>query len=334
MNEIITIIVPVYNVHNYIIECLDSVVNQTYKGPIECILIDDKGTDNSMEIVKQYVNAYNGHVQFKIISHTCNKGLSAARNTGLDNASGNYIYFLDSDDFINPETLTELYSAITSHKAAIAIGYFTSYNNGVDSVYRNDWIFETTRIIKPSHFLETMLMEKSNFASTAKLYRRGVLENVRFRHGKRNEDTLFAFDLSKTIEACQYICVDVPIYSYHYRIVNGSISHTNSRPLEIDIIDNYDIIMHECIDRKKLVVSIQKKQLQLLMGLVYKIISSKHFSYTDYKKYAKRLSDYAPEIASSCLSELNYRNYKMIIGHMLLYWYIHRTKYILKSWIH
>ena len=106
----ISIIVPIYNVAPYINRCLQSIIAQTNHS-FECILIDDCGTDNSMEIVEQFVHCYKGNICFNIIPHQQNQGLSAARNTGIRAATGDYIYFMDSDDAITPnciETLTHL----------------------------------------------------------------------------------------------------------------------------------------------------------------------------------------------------------------------------------
>lgn len=103
----VSIIIPVYNVAPYIKRCLDSVVAQTFQD-IECILIDDCGTDNSKEIVQQYIDDYQGQIQFKFIHHEKNLGLSGARNTGIKVATSEWIYFLDSDDAIIPNCLCTL----------------------------------------------------------------------------------------------------------------------------------------------------------------------------------------------------------------------------------
>lgn len=95
----ISVIIPVYNVEKYLDECLTSVINQTLKD-IEIICIDDGSTDNSAAIVEKYT-AQDGRI--KLIRHEKNKGLSAARNTGLEHAAGDFIYFLDSDDYIEPD---------------------------------------------------------------------------------------------------------------------------------------------------------------------------------------------------------------------------------------
>ena len=88
----VSIIIPVYNVAEYIEKCLYSVIQQkTYN--IECILVDDCGTDNSIEIAEKIINQYNGPISFKLLHHNHNRGLSAARNTGINIATGDYVFF-------------------------------------------------------------------------------------------------------------------------------------------------------------------------------------------------------------------------------------------------
>ena len=103
-NKLITVVVPIYNVEKYIKQCLDSLVNQTYKN-LEIICVDDCGTDNSMNIVKEYADKDS---RIKILKQSENKGCGEARNLGIDNANGEYIYFIDSDDFIEKNYLKEL----------------------------------------------------------------------------------------------------------------------------------------------------------------------------------------------------------------------------------
>lgn len=103
----VSIIIPIYNVEAYIMQCLQSVVNQTYTN-IECILVDDSTPDNSMAICESFLTTYSGPIEFKIIHHKRNRGLSAARNTGTNAAQGEYIYYLDSDDEITPDCIESL----------------------------------------------------------------------------------------------------------------------------------------------------------------------------------------------------------------------------------
>ncbi len=104
MNHLVSIIIPVYNVENYIIPCLESVVKQTYKH-IEIIIVNDCGTDKSMQLIKAFIVKYQNLFTFRIINHKHNQGLSAARNTGTSEAKGEYIFYLDSDDMITPNCI-------------------------------------------------------------------------------------------------------------------------------------------------------------------------------------------------------------------------------------
>ena len=103
-NKLITVVVPIYNVEKYIKQCLDSLVNQTYEN-LEIICVDDCGNDGSMDIVNKYAIEYN---RIKILKQSENRGQGEARNFGIDNANGEYIYFIDSDDFIEKNYIKEL----------------------------------------------------------------------------------------------------------------------------------------------------------------------------------------------------------------------------------
>lgn len=104
----ISIIVPVYNVEQYIKECFDSIAAQTYKGELECIFVDDCGQDYSVSVLEKLIAEYKGPIQFSIVHHEHNKGLSGARNTGIRNAKGDYLYFIDSDDSITSDCIEKL----------------------------------------------------------------------------------------------------------------------------------------------------------------------------------------------------------------------------------
>lgn len=100
----ISIIIPVYNVSSYIEACLKSVFNQTYTD-IEVVLVDDCGTDNSMEVAERVVSEFGWQERVKIIHHSHNRGLSAARNSGIQVSTGQYLFFLDSDDELPKEAM-------------------------------------------------------------------------------------------------------------------------------------------------------------------------------------------------------------------------------------
>lgn len=117
-NPIISIIVPTYNVAPYIRKCLESVASQTYNGHMECLIVDDCGQDNSIHIAEEFINGYKGPIDFRIIHREKNGGLSAARNTGICEAKGEYLYFLDSDDWIIPECIELMVECLRKYPEA------------------------------------------------------------------------------------------------------------------------------------------------------------------------------------------------------------------------
>src|SRR5690625_1653273 len=110
-NTLISVIIPVYNVENYLVECMKSVVNQTYEN-IEIIAIDDGSTDNSLKILEDFALRNDN---LTIVSQE-NSGQSVARNKGIKKAQGKYIYFLDSDDYILPQTFEQLINTLEENK--------------------------------------------------------------------------------------------------------------------------------------------------------------------------------------------------------------------------
>lgn len=104
----VSICVPVYNVELYIERCLISIMSQTYNGKMECIIVDDCGTDKSIAIAEQLIADYKGQIDFHIIHHEQNRGLAAARNTAVNAAKGEFIIHIDSDDWIEPNMIEEL----------------------------------------------------------------------------------------------------------------------------------------------------------------------------------------------------------------------------------
>ncbi len=144
----VSIIIPVYNVSDYIIRCINSVINQTYTE-IECILVDDCSLDNSVELLEQRLQSYNGSIEFKIIRQQQNKGVSEARNIGIKNATGDYLYFIDSDDEITNDCIDTLVG-LCKNSEQMAIGSYIIPNTTSDNpiklkepLYNNEDILQT-----------------------------------------------------------------------------------------------------------------------------------------------------------------------------------------------
>ena len=104
----VSIIIPVYNVESYIADCLNSVFSQDFNGNLECIVIDDGSTDKSYSKVQDILSTYSGSIDFILLKNEQNHGLSYTRNKGIRAATGEYVYFLDSDDIITPDCISSL----------------------------------------------------------------------------------------------------------------------------------------------------------------------------------------------------------------------------------
>ena len=285
-SPLVSIIIPIYKVEPYLKCCLDSIINQSYTN-LEIILVDDGSPDNCPQICDEYAKKDNRIV----IIHKKNGGLSDARNAGLDIAKGDFIYFLDGDDYLGKEVISCLYDHIQNKdNIAIAIGYFTAVNRNEHKPYRKEWIFNNPQVIEPIDFANRMLMEKSNFAATAKLYRRELFKNLRFRINVKNEDTLFIADLIPIIEKQSFSCIDVPNYSYYYTQHTQSITHDKNDPLERHVIKNYSTIIQMFSDRLAIVNYLKKKQFDLFIELQKKALKNGNLNaYIDNEKNIKKI---------------------------------------------
>ena len=217
----ISVIIPIYNVENYIAECINSVISQTYTNNFECLLIDDCGTDNSINIVKEIISQYKGNISFELIQHEKNKGLSAARNTGINKAKGKYIFFLDSDDWLYPQCLEKLISAIEIEKDIdYAIG---------DYHYDSTTIFPPLKLktgIYKDNILELYTQEMFYMMAWNKLYKTEFIRknNFTFKENLLHEDELWSFCCA--CKTHKIAIIQEP--TLYYRIREGSIQNTNT----------------------------------------------------------------------------------------------------------
>lgn len=237
MNSLISIIVPVYNTENYLEKCLYSLVNQTYKN-IEIIIIDDESPDNSMNIIQKFVLADN---RVKVISQK-NQGLSGARNTGINNANGDYIMFIDSDDWIEIDTCEKAINASEKYNADVV---FWPYIKEFSDSQKDNYLFDKTEIIwseKNINQLSRRMVglvgdELANPQSIdnlvtawGKLYKKSVIGDVRFTDTKiiGTEDALFNIEVFLGINSAVYI----PDLLSHYRKDNeSSLTHNYKKKL-------------------------------------------------------------------------------------------------------
>ncbi len=206
----ISVIVPVYNVEAYLAQCLDSILAQTYHD-LEILLIDDGSADRSGSIC----DAYQAKDERITVFHTTNHGLSAARNVGLDHAHGEYIAFVDSDDWIEHNMLETLYQKTAESGAdVVECGYLREYRNGY---VRYEMQF------RGENALNGLLSGKISNIVWNKLWKAICFTNIRFPEGMMFEDT------ATTYRAFLYAsAISIPDCLYHYRFRQSSISQKHT----------------------------------------------------------------------------------------------------------
>lgn len=214
----VTIIIPLFNSRGYIINCLESVACQTYQGTIECIIVDDCGTDGSVLLVEEFIRSYSGHIRFRIVHHSKNAGLSEARNTGIKEAQGCYIYFLDSDDTIIPECIEMMAGSVQKYPDAQIVFAGAETSNGMFK-----WLDYTKKQLpdysKDHDWLRRSMLKRYDFGMTAwnKLISRSfILENnLSFIGGLVHEDEAWNFEISKYIQSAAFVKQNTYFYNIH-----------------------------------------------------------------------------------------------------------------------
>lgn len=204
----ISIIIPVYNVKDYIIRCLDSVIHQSYRGEMECLLIDDRGNDESITLVKQYLSNYQGGIDFKVLEHDHNRGLSAARNTGIEAATGDFLFFMDSDDEITQDCLSSMAEQVHLHPAVeIVQGYTLSIPDR--DYYHIEWLKESS-YVDDNHWVRRKYfktLEALPCNAWNKLIRTSFLKqnHLYFKEGLVYEDQLWMFHVATVLRKIAFV---------------------------------------------------------------------------------------------------------------------------------
>lgn len=259
----ISIIIPIFNVEPYILECLESVANQTVHDSIECILVDDCGTDNSVDIAEHFLSSYEGSINFSLIHHQRNGGLSAARNTGVRASNGHYLYFLDSDDTIKPNCLELLINMAEKYSADLVIGSYDTGDSRMNQFNKIDY----PKFIDNKKIVKQMLLNYDMLPVTAanRLIKRELLiqNDLFFKEGIIHEDNYWTYFLAKFVNKMA-ICKEKV---YNYRLTPGSI--TNKVNVEKEILAFKTMITDFSLNIDEFEKGAQKRDIFcLLLGAV------------------------------------------------------------------
>ena len=301
--ELISIIIPVFNVSRYLNVCLDSVLAQTYNN-FECLLIDDGSTDNSEEICLNYSNLDERFISIKIN----NSGPATARNIGLEKAMGKYITFIDSDDWVHHQYLECLYKMIISNKADIA---------SVASLKTHDYIPDKAlgdckeRIIQGIEALASYDLDSYYLQSTVwgKLYKRDLFDHIRFEDGKLHEDISITY---KLIYRSSRIVTNNAVL-YYYRKRPESI--TGNRNIKKQI-DYYEAVINktEFFCSIGLTNETRKNVISLIKKVYWKFSK---FDNAEIDQYSNQISEILNNINALALlinlKNIGYHIYKLTL---------------------
>lgn len=220
----VSIIIPIYNVQDYIINCLDSISRQTYQD-IECLLVDDCGSDNSVYLAENYIKHYTGNIHFIILHNNKNLGLSGARNTGIKAATGEYIFFLDSDDMITYDCIDSLLHLANKYPFADFIQGNILGEDGKPSPHAfNNTIPE---FCDDKIQLEDLMLHCVITSAWNRLIKRSLIVEYQlfFPEGLLHEDMFWIYNLSKYVTAAAFTTKGTYIYTIHEGSIMTSISN-------------------------------------------------------------------------------------------------------------
>ena len=226
MNDLISIIVPIYNVEEYLTNCVKSIRNQSYKK-LEILLIDDGSTDGCGSLIDSFREEDNRIV----VIHKENGGLSDARNVGLDNATGTYVMFVDSDDYIPEDCVEYLYSKLKTNAVEISVGRLkvtALKDDNEEGTEKHHEVFAKKESIN-----QLLYANKYSVAAPGKLYLKSLFDDIRFPVGKLHEDVFTTYKVFLKAERVYY--GDKLVYYYYHR--PGSIMQSEFTIKRLHIIE-------------------------------------------------------------------------------------------------
>ena len=271
-NQLISIIVPVYNVEEYLKQCLDSILDQTYRN-WELILVNDGSTDSSGLICQEYAEK-DARIRYY---EKENGGLSDARNYGIEQAQGEYLTFVDSDDFLDASHLNVLYNALVKNDVDISIANYTNYQTSTATFYLHTFgdyyekIYTSEELIDDLSFLERNDLSFSTIWGS--LYKKNVFSFLRFPKGVIGEDVALIYKMYTQVDKIVYVHKDTYIYrendsgiskSKIYPLVTAQLNHVAER-LALLAIMGYDVTKH--FDRYRTFLEITEYNMRMVWGM-------------------------------------------------------------------
>lgn len=317
MNPLISVIVPVYKVEKYLHRCIDSILAQTYEN-IEVLLIDDGSPDQSGAICDDY-QAKDSRVR---VFHKENGGVSSSRNSGLREAKGDYIGFVDADDYISPEMYQSLLNLIEQNKADIAI---CGYQKEIDKDKFEPYWKDKVQISLDRNEMISNLLTNHYYtcAVWSMLFRKSFISNIAFDERiKHNEDLLYIYEAMKLAGKAMYISEPY----YYYCTTDGSATTSGFSDAMMDVVYVSEYILEDIKNRIPELYSLERRE--FVRNNIICATSAAQNGYSN-KKHIKRIQKNIRKMMpwflfgsasmgykfQAMLISMNWNLYKRVIAH-------------------
>lgn len=284
MKDLISVIVPIYNVEQYLDECITSIVNQTYTN-LEIILINDGSTDRSRIICEKF------RLKDKriIVIDSKNLGGGSAKNIGLNNCKGEYIVFVDSDDYIENNMLEKLYNAMNIYKVDIVqCNIYLLYKNKL----RKKREISKSKSLSTEEFLKMTCKDWTYYVIYNKLYKKSLIKEIRFPEGTIIDDEYFTYEVISNAKSI----FEIDECMYYYRQRKGSLMHNEDYILRRDENEiEVSKLENEFIERKfpNIIDDFYRKTIDSYLRISYRHFNNK-----------KILNDIVKYLRKNCISSV------------------------------
>ncbi|HEM6089882.1 TPA: glycosyltransferase family 2 protein [Streptococcus suis] len=305
LKDLVSIIVPIYNVEKFLPRCIESICNQTYEN-IEILLINDGSTDESEQICVDFM-ARDPRIRYFLKE---NGGLSDARNYGIERACGKYLAFIDSDDFVESDFILRLYDALVQQNASVAIAGFSKVDeNG--TILKKEQLENEELVLTGREVCKKLHSEKGQVFVVAwnKLYKKELFTNLKYAKGKLHEDEYLAYQLFYEIE--RIAIVEECLYYYVER--RESITRTQMTDLRFECLIEYQLLRIDFFNSKNDSELLTLNQ-QAFLLFVIQFLEQNRSGFVTPEKKAKLRGLY-----TKIYKELMNQNSKVHFLHRLFY---------------
>ncbi|HFI0026578.1 TPA: glycosyltransferase family 2 protein [Streptococcus suis] len=305
MKDLVSIIVPIYNVEKFLPRCIESICNQTYEN-IEILLINDGSTDGSEQICMDFMKR-DSRIRYFLKE---NGGLSDARNYGIERACGKYLAFIDSDDFVESDFILRLYDALVQQNASVAIAGFSKVDeNG--TILKKELLENEELVLTGREVCKKLHSEKGQVFVVAwnKLYKKELFSNVQYAKGKIHEDEYIAYQLFYDLD--RIAVVNDSLYYYVER--QESITRTQMTDLRFECLIEYQLLRIDFFNSKNDSELLTLNQ-QAFLLFVIQFLEQNRSGFVTPEKKAKLRGLY-----TKIYKELMNQNSKVHFLHRLFY---------------